>query len=183
MVFKSLMSVRQGRFMERSGVPPPPSLLIGKVWVPMMHFCACSIHCNVHSGVGRRLGSHRLISVKSLIGSTFWAFSISSALWVLEVLCCLYWHSFNQTDHSTLWSMVIEVNWLTLCQECHRAVFLGLLLFHLYTSKLLSILKNKLIGYADDSTLMTVVHSQALRVTVAESMISDPGRVSEWCDH
>ena len=34
-------------------------------------------------------------------------FSISSALWVLEVLSCQYCHSFYQTDHSTLWWMVI----------------------------------------------------------------------------
>ena len=37
----------------------PPSLLIGKVWVPVMHFCACPIHCRVHWRVGRRLGSCR----------------------------------------------------------------------------------------------------------------------------
>ena len=36
---------------------------------------------------------------------------------------------------------------------------LGPLLFLLYTSELFSILKNKLIGYADDSTLMAVVPS------------------------
>ena len=36
---------------------------------------------------------------------------------------------------------------------------LGLLLFLLYTSKLFFILENKLIGYADDSTLMAVVPS------------------------
>ena len=35
----------------------PPSLLIGKVWVPVMHFCACPIHCRVHLRVGRSLGS------------------------------------------------------------------------------------------------------------------------------
>ena len=34
---------------------------------------------------------------------------------------------------------------------------LGPLLFLLYTSELYSILENKLIGYADDSTLMVVV--------------------------
>ena len=49
------------------------------------------------------------------------------------------------------------------------------LLFLLYTSELFSILENKLIGYADDSTLMAVV-------TVAESLIRDLGMVSEWCD-
>ena len=40
----------------------------------------------------------------------------------------------------------------------------GPLLFLLYTSELFSILKNKLIGYADDSTLMAVVPSQALEL-------------------
>ena len=38
---------------------------------------------------------------------------------------------------------------------------LGPLLFLLYTSELFSILENKLICYADDSTLMAVVPSQA----------------------
>ena len=57
-----------------------------------------------------------------------------------------------------------------------------MLLFLLYTSKLFSILENKLIGYADDSTLMAVVPSPGVRVAVAESLIRDLGRVSEWCD-
>ena len=37
---------------------------------------------------------------------------------------------------------------------------LGLLLFLLYTLEFFSILENKLIGYADDSTLMAVVPSR-----------------------
>ena len=156
----------------------PPSLLIGKVWVAVMHFCACPIHCKVHGRVGRRLGSCRLISVQTLIRST----SIGSALWVLEVLCCLYWHSFGQTDHSELWWMVVGVNWLTLCQQRRRAVFWAPLLFLLYTSELFSILENKLIGYDYDSTLMAVVPSPGIRVTEAESLIRGLGRVSEWCD-
>ena len=40
----------------------------------------------------------------------------------------------------------------------------GPLLFLLYTSELFSILKNNLIGYADDSTLMAVVPSTGVRV-------------------
>ena len=59
---------------------------------------------------------------------------------------------------------------------------LGPLLFLLYTSELFSILENKLIGYADDSTLMAVVPSPGVRIAVAESLIRDLGRVSEWCD-
>ena len=59
---------------------------------------------------------------------------------------------------------------------------LGPSLFFLYTSELFSILENKLIGYADDSTLMAVVPSPGVRAAVAESLIRDLGRVSEWCD-
>ena len=59
---------------------------------------------------------------------------------------------------------------------------LGRLLFLLYTSEVFSILEIKLIGYADDSTLKAVVPSPGVRVTVAESLIRDLGRVSEWCD-
>ena len=59
---------------------------------------------------------------------------------------------------------------------------LGPLLFLHYTLELFSILENKLIGYADDSTLMAVVPSPGNRVTVAECLIRDLGRVSEWCD-
>ena len=55
-------------------------------------------------------------------------------------------------------------------------------MFLLYTLDLFSILENKLIGYADDSTLMALVPSPGVRVTVAETLICDLGRVSEWCD-
>ena len=48
--------------------------------------------------------------------------------------------------------------------------------------ELFFILENKLIGYADDSTLMAVVPSPGVRVTVAESLIHDLDRVSKWCD-
>ena len=44
-----------------------------------------------------------------------------------------------------------------------------------------SILENKLIGYADESTLMAVVPSPGVRVTVSESLIRDIGKVSKWC--
>ena len=51
----------------------------------------------------------------------------------------------------------------------------------LYTWRLFSILENKLIGYADDSTLLSVLPSPAVRVTVAESLSRDLVKVSEWC--
>ena len=52
----------------------------------------------------------------------------------------------------------------------------GPLLFILYTSELFSILENKLIGDAHDSSLMAVVLSPGFRVAVAESMIRDLGK-------
>ena len=59
---------------------------------------------------------------------------------------------------------------------------LGPLLFLLYTWELFSTLETMLIGYADDSTLMAVTLSTGVRVRVAECLIRDLGRVSEWCD-
>ena len=55
----------------------------------------------------------------------------------------------------------------------------GPLLFLMYTLEFYSILENKLIGYADHSTLMVVVPSPGVRVAVSESLIRDIGRVSE----
>ena len=55
-------------------------------------------------------------------------------------------------------------------------------LFLRYTSEPFSSISNNLIDYADDYTLMAVVPSPGVRVAVAESLISDLDRVSEWCD-
>ena len=49
---------------------------------------------------------------------------------------------------------------------------LGPLLFLLYTSEFFSILENKLIGYAEDSTLMAVVPSP--RRQSCSSRVPDP---------
>ena len=63
-----------------------------------------------------------------------------------------------------------------------QGIVLGPLLFLLYTLELFSILENKLIGYADNSTLMAVVPSPGSQVTVAESLNRDLVRVNSWCD-
>ena len=59
---------------------------------------------------------------------------------------------------------------------------MGPLLFLLYTWELFSILVNKLIVYADDSTLTAVVPSPGALVTVAESLNRVLVRVNAWCD-
>ena len=54
---------------------------------------------------------------------------------------------------------------------------MGQFLFILYISELFSILENKLIGYAYDSSFMAVVPSPGVRVTVAESLMHDLGTI------
>ena len=88
-VFERQVSVRFGRFVERSGVLPTTQFAYRK------GLCTCDALLGVSHTlqswrVGRRLGSCRSTSVQPLIGSTIWAFSRSFALWVLEVLSCLY---------------------------------------------------------------------------------------------
>ena len=100
-----------------------PSLLIRKVRVHVMHFCMCPKLGKVHWRVSRRLGLTELFQRHLWIGSTTSEFCIKSVMWVNEVLCFPYWHSFYQIDHSTSWWTVVGLKWLTLCQECRRAVF------------------------------------------------------------
>ena len=59
---------------------------------------------------------------------------------------------------------------------------MGPLLFLRYTSEIFSILENKLIGYADDSTLIAVVPSSGVRDTETESSSRDIVKANEWCD-
>ena len=101
-------------------------------------------HCIVEQAVGVPLALDRGADSGSATGS--------------EVLSCLYWHSFYQPDHSTLWWIVVGVSGVP------QDSILGPLLFLLYTLELFSILENKLIGYADDSTLMAVVPFPGFRV-------------------
>ena len=88
-VFERLVAVRLGRW-NTVVCFQQPSLLIGMVWVPVIHFCVCHIHCRVHWRAGSRPGLCRSTSALLLIWSTIREFSTSSALWLLEALCCLY---------------------------------------------------------------------------------------------
>ena len=74
------------------------------------------------------------------------------------------------------WSKQVNV-----VSEILQGSVLGLLLFLVYTLELFFILENKLIGHANDSTLITVVPS-TVRVTVTESLNHDLDKVSKWCD-
>ena len=74
------------------------------------------------------------------------------------------------------WSKLVNV-----VSGMQQGSVLGPLLFLLYTSDFFSILENKLIGYADDSTSIALVPSQVtVKVTVSESLLRDLGRDSGW---
>ena len=85
-VFECLVSVCLRRLMECSGVLPTTQF----AYWEGLGTCDALLHWRE----GRGLGLYRLISAQPLIGSTIREFCISSVLWVLEVLCCLYLHSF-----------------------------------------------------------------------------------------
>ena len=57
--------------------------------------------------------------------------------------------------------------------RCRRAAFCARYCFSFTPRGFFSILENKLIGYADDSTLIAVVPSPCVRVIVAESLSRD----------
>ena len=89
-VFERMVSVHLGRFMEHNGVLPTTQFAYRKglgasdALLCMSHTLQSALESDQDSR------SCRLISVQSLIGLTIRAFSVGSALWVLEVQCCLY---------------------------------------------------------------------------------------------
>ena len=78
-----------------------PSLLIGKVWVSVMHFCACQINCIVLWRLGGGYRIVQIMSVQPSIGSTVREFSISSVLLGLEC-SVLSISTHNRSQHITL---------------------------------------------------------------------------------
>ena len=60
---------------------------------------------------------------------------------------------------------------------------LGPLLFILYASEMFELVENRLFAYADDSIMLTVVHTSADRPAVAASLHWDLARIQEWCNH
>ena len=88
-VFKRLVSVRLRRFMERSGVLPTTRLAYRK------GLGACNALLSVSHNLQSALDSGAVARIVQIYFSaifdraTIRAFSIGSALWVLEVPCCL----------------------------------------------------------------------------------------------
>ena len=178
-VFERLVSIRLGQFIECNGVLPTTQFAYWKgmgtcdalLWV------SHTLQSALESWQEARIVQIDFSAAFDRVNNQGILYRLCS--WVLEVLCCLYLHCFCLTDHSTFWWMVVGINWLRLFQECRRAVFWA----HYCSFRTLRSFFPFWIGYADDSTLMAAVPSPGVSsVTVAEFLIHDLGRVSEWCD-
>ena len=182
-VFEHLVAVGIGRFMEHYGVLPTTQFAYRK-GLGTRDALLCVSHTlqsALESGQEARIV--QMTSALLLIGSTIREFSISLALWVLGALCCLHVLTqflFNRSQYVLVDGCRSKV--VNVVSGVPQGSVLGPLLFLLCTSELFSILENKLIGYADDSTLIAVVPSPGVRVTVAESLNRDLVRVNAWCD-
>ena len=181
-MFERMVSVRVGRFMEHSGVLPTTQfayrkgLGTGDALLCVSH----TLQSALESGQETRI-------VQIAFSAAFDKVNRQGILYMLcfvgiggSVLSILTQLLSNRSQH------VMEDGCRSKLANVLSGVpqgnVLGPLLSLLHTSELFSILENRLMGYADDSTLMAVVPSPGVRVTVAESLIRDLGRVSEWCD-
>ena len=61
-----------------------PSLLIGKVWIPVMHICTCAL------GSGHEARIVQIDFSAAIARVNHQGILYKLALLVLEVLCCLY---------------------------------------------------------------------------------------------
>ena len=89
-LFERLVAVRLGRFMEHCGVLPTTQFAYRKGFDTYDALLCVSHTPQSALESWQRPGLCRSTSALPLTGSTIREFSISSALWVLEVLCCLY---------------------------------------------------------------------------------------------
>ena len=153
------MSVHLGRFMERSGVLPTTQFAYRK-GLGTCDALLCMSH-TLHSA----LESWQEARIVLIDFSA--AFDRVSHLCILYKLCSM---SIGASVLSILAQFLTYRSQQVMVDGCRSKLVtvisgvpqgsvLGPLLFFLYTSKLFSILENKLIGYADDSTLMAVVPS------------------------
>ena len=116
-VFERLVSVRLGRFMERSGVLPTTQYAYRKglgtcdAYLCLSHTLQSALESGQKARIVQSDFSAAFDRVNHL-GILYRLYSVGIGGSVLSI-----------TDLSTLWWMVVGVNWLTLYQECRSAVF------------------------------------------------------------
>ena len=180
-MFEPLVSVRLRRFIECSGVLPTTQFAYQK-GLSTCDALLCLFHTLKSSLESEQ--EARIVQVDFSAAFTMGNDKgILYKLWSMDIWGSVLsvFTQFLSNNHSTLWWMVVWVNWLTLCQDCRRAVFWAR---YCFSCTLQSIFPFWKINWSVMlmTTLMTVMPSPGVRVTVSESLINDHGRVSEWCD-
>ena len=181
-VFERLASVRLGRFIECSGVLPTTQFAYRKglgacdAFLCVSHTLQSALESGQEARIVKIDFSAAFDRVNHL-GILYELCSVGIGGSVLSILTEFLSNRSQQVMVDGGWSKLVNV-----VSGMPQDSVMGRLLFLVYASELFCILENKLIGYADDSTLMAVVPSSGVRVAVAESLIRDLGRVSEWCD-
>ena len=176
------MSVRLGRFMECSGVLTTTQFSYRKgLGTCDTLFCVShTLQSALESGQEARIWQIDFSAAFDRVKHLGMLYRLCSVGIGGSVLSILTQFLSNRSQHIMVDGCRSKL--VNVVSGVPQGSVLGRLLFLLYTSEIFSSLENKLIGYADDSSLMTVVPSPRVRVVVAESLIRDLGRVSKWSD-
>ena len=132
----------------------PPSLLIGKVWVPVMHFCACHISA-LESGQGDRtvqIDFNAAFDRVNHQGNLYKLCSMGICGSMLSILIQFLSYRPQHITVDSCWSKPVNV-----VSGVPQGSVLGPLLFLLYTSGHFSILENKLIGSQSEIYRWTIM--------------------------
>ena len=178
-VFERLVLVRLGRFMEGSGVLPTTQFAYRK-GLGTCDALLCVSHTlesALESGQESRIMQIDFSAASDGVNRLGILYKFCSVGIGGSVLSILTHFPSSRSQHVMVDGCRSKL--VNVVSGVPQGSIFGPLLFLLYTSEIFSIFENKLIGYADDSTLMAVVLSPGVRVAVAESLIRDLGRVSE----
>ena len=176
------MSVRLGRFMECNGVLPTAHFANrkGQGTSDVLSCMSHTLQSALESGQEARIVQIDFSAAFDRVnhqGILYWLCSVAIRGSVLSILTHFL---SNRSQHVMVDGCLSKL--VAVVSGVPQGSVFGALFFLLNTSEFFSILENKLISYAGDSTLMADMPSPGVRVTVAESLILVLGRVSEWCD-
>ena len=181
-VFERLVVVRLGQFMEHCGVLPTTQFAYRK------GLGSCDVLLCVSHRLQSALESWQEARIVQIDFSTAFdrvnhqgfLYKLSSVGIGGSVLSVVTQFLSNRSQYVLVDGCRSKL--VNVVSRVPQGSVLGPLLFLLYTLRLFSIVENKLISYADDSTLIAVVPSPGVRVTLAESLNRDLVRVNAWCD-
>ena len=178
-VYQRLVSVRLGHFMECRGVLSTTQFAYRKgIGTCDAILCVAHVHLTECFGHGQedRMVQIDFSAAFDRVNHQTILFMICSVAVEGSVLTVLTQFLSNRSQNVVVDGCRRKL--VNVLSGVNQGSVLGLQLFLLYTMEVFSIVKNKLYGYSDDSTLVAVVPSPAERVAVTESKNHDQNRVS-----